>query len=428
MSNYKFTGKNIACQYQLEREDYKNLAKIHVIELVFITAFFFLLFEDSLSQLWHNAKYLDEAFAAFGLILYLKTNDKPSLGIALPVLLFVAVGILGALMYPSQPFVAVFFDIFLCLKFFFSILFGLAVAKILTNQSLRILCAIAKALTLIIFFLIICNFLFDIFPSQEYRFGIQVSKLFFSHSEHLAGLQVVLMALIIGNAPSEDKVSTVCVALSIFNIAFTLRYKALIAALFAIVLLYIVMIKKQRFLKRYLVLFALMALVIAWEQVNVYFGDNVTARSALSATSISIAMDHFPIGVGFSAFGSYMSRVYYSPIYSDYLIDNVYGLMNTEGGNLFISDTFWPMILGQGGFLGLFFFVWGLFAVYKKIEMKYETDVLAYATALYLLVYMLIQSTSSAAFVSPIAVPVGIVIGICLGYKPKNFCRKNNVT
>jgi hypothetical protein len=73
----------------------------------------------------------------------------------------------------------------------------------------------------------------------------------------------------------------------------------------------------------------------------------VQARTALYATSGAIAVDHFPLGTGFGSFGSYASRVYYSDIYVEYGLSNLYGL--SASASFFITDTFWPMVIGEGG-------------------------------------------------------------------------------
>jgi len=74
-------------------------------------------------------------------------------------------------------------------------------------------------------------------------------------------------------------------------------------------------------------------------------------RTALYVASVAIARDHFPLGAGLGRFGSHMSRETYSPIYPAYGLDQVYGLKPDE--TIAITDTFWPMILGETGVVGL---------------------------------------------------------------------------
>jgi len=74
-------------------------------------------------------------------------------------------------------------------------------------------------------------------------------------------------------------------------------------------------------------------------------------RVALYVGSLAIARDFFPFGAGLGRFGSYMSEAHYSPLYDRYGLDAVFGLGPEYP--VAISDTFWPMALGELGLLGL---------------------------------------------------------------------------
>jgi len=72
-----------------------------------------------------------------------------------------------------------------------------------------------------------------------------------------------------------------------------------------------------------------------------------TARSALYYTSMLIARDHFPLGTGLASFASHASKLYYSPVYQEYGLATMYGLSAHDPE--YITDTYWPMVLGEGG-------------------------------------------------------------------------------
>lgn len=80
-------------------------------------------------------------------------------------------------------------------------------------------------------------------------------------------------------------------------------------------------------------------------------GRTAPARVALYVGSLEIARDHFPLGVGMGRYGSWMSRVEYSPVYHEYGLSRVPGLRESNSG--FATDTFWPMALGEFGVLGV---------------------------------------------------------------------------
>jgi hypothetical protein len=74
-------------------------------------------------------------------------------------------------------------------------------------------------------------------------------------------------------------------------------------------------------------------------------------RVALYAGSVAIARDEAPLGAGIGRFGSHMSRESYSPLYRSYGLHRTYGLR--EANPRAVTDTFWPMILGETGVVGL---------------------------------------------------------------------------
>jgi hypothetical protein len=78
---------------------------------------------------------------------------------------------------------------------------------------------------------------------------------------------------------------------------------------------------------------------------------NGNPRLLLYQTSVDIATTEFPFGVGLGRFGSPMSRLEFSPVYAQYGLDRIWGL--TPDFPAYVTDTFWPHVLGEIGVLGL---------------------------------------------------------------------------
>lgn len=76
-------------------------------------------------------------------------------------------------------------------------------------------------------------------------------------------------------------------------------------------------------------------------------------RILLYVTSGVIARDHFPLGVGLGRYGSPLSRDAndFSPVYHEYGLDRIWGL--TPHYPAYITDTYWPHILGEAGVFAL---------------------------------------------------------------------------
>jgi len=94
------------------------------------------------------------------------------------------------------------------------------------------------------------------------------------------------------------------------------------------------------------------------ERISFYTGEEGgdSVRRILYSASVDIANDMMPIGSGTSTFGSQGSRTDgYSSLYFTY---GVYGRWGASKENdTYLLDTFWPKILAETGYAGLFFFV-----------------------------------------------------------------------
>jgi hypothetical protein len=129
------------------------------------------------------------------------------------------------------------------------------------------------------------------------------------------------------------------------------------------------------------------------------------ARIALYNTSVLIARDRFPFGVGLGRYGSGTSRDPYSPVYHEYGLDKIDGLSPQHSA--FISDTFWPRILGETGVIGLAALL--VFTVVLTIQvwraaLTRHTDMLIRAFLLgtwMVFVQSLVETLASSMFDSP---------------------------
>jgi hypothetical protein len=145
--------------------------------------------------------------------------------------------------------------------------------------------------------------------------------------------------------------------------------------------------------------------------------SDATARHALYFGSTAIAKDRFPLGLGFASFGSWASGRWYSEAYETYGLSRVWGLQPQQP--LFITDTFWPMVLGQGGVVSLAgyagFLALLLAAAWRRArDATRPADRFVAIAATLLLFGSVIESSSSHIYGSSLQaalalVPAGIV-------------------
>ena len=185
-------------------------------------------------------------------------------------------------------------------------------------------------------------------------------------------------------------------------------------AFFAIAFFLVINIKKM--LKSFhlnfkTIFFLLLAIVLmmifAWKRFSSFYIENgieansveeMYARPSLYYTAWEIFKDYFPFGSGFGTFASHASAVYYSRLYYDYGISNIFGLQPDAPD--FVSDTYFP-VLAQFGVVGaylFFLFMWKRTREYWRIYKKGDTKEMM-VMKLLILIYFFIESTSDSTLI-----------------------------
>lgn len=179
--------------------------------------------------------------------------------------------------------------------------------------------------------------------------------------------------------------------------------------------------------------------LVAWEKIYFYFVSALTgsseldpdmiARFVLYYTSGDILMDYFPFGSGLASFATYTSGEYYSDIYLQYGIDNVWGL--SKSYTSFISDTYYP-VLAQFGMVGVGLFVlfWGYIVknaivLYKQHPAKKPQMMIV---IILIVGFLAIENTTTSTFVAQGGFFVMMMMGLILSnmkYDVKQGLKQN---
>ncbi|KFF58040.1 hypothetical protein JF66_21605 [Cryobacterium sp. MLB-32] len=91
--------------------------------------------------------------------------------------------------------------------------------------------------------------------------------------------------------------------------------------------------------------------------VEYFLNAQGSARTVFYSSAVILATQYFPLGAGFSRFGTFTASTNYSPEYRNLGFEGIWGL---QPGGRFLTDTFWPAILGETGWIGLVAFLIGL--------------------------------------------------------------------
>jgi hypothetical protein len=149
--------------------------------------------------------------------------------------------------------------------------------------------------------------------------------------------------------------------------------------------------------------------IAAWQKIDLYFvkalsGDierSEVARFMLYAATPFVLIDHFPFGSGFASFATYSSGIYYSPLYSNYGLDGVWGL--SKSYYAFVADTYYPS-LAQFGVAGIAlyaaFWVYIIRKAYKMYSAGAERNRVLFYIILLIAGYLAIDGIADATFIS----------------------------
>lgn len=162
----------------------------------------------------------------------------------------------------------------------------------------------------------------------------------------------------------------------------------------------------------YAVLLVTVILMVTWTRFDTYYVSGLSndqlARPMTYKTSLQILWDYFPFGSGMGSFACNGAWKYYSPLYYEYHLNEVWGL--NEGGG-FICDAYYPT-LAQFGIVGVFFFCWfwkrRLVAFNQIVDMRY------YRVAMLTFCCLAIEQTADSSWLTGKGMGYCMLIALCL--------------
>ena len=261
----------------------------------------------------------------------------------------------------------------------------------------------------------------------EERMGLLVAQGWFINTSSYAWLAVATFTLSFAAYLSYRRPIYLMQALfAALCVTLTWRRKSMLAV--AVILILPLFVSRVRQTRWRVVLLGALAVVVLFTLLAPYvtaltqrtvdeYGSSDpydTGRSALYYTSSLIARDYFPLGTGLASFGSHPSRMYYSNVYYEYGLADMYGL--SPSSPYFIVDTYWPMLLGQGGGFSALSFLMLLVTlgvVAMRHLMKSGRDLFLPLAVLLLIAGSLVESVASHFYGSSLqAATVFLLAGI----------------
>lgn len=362
--------------------------------------------------------------------------DKVEINVLKFFFIFLALGVISNIAHPMQTLFLNISDLIVCARF---LVFYYAARLLLSSyESERIIVStanVSEKIVFLLFVLALVNMFTDkLFPKGDYRYFTKSIQLFFGAPSALVTSCVALCVIVIVKAGLYNKLkykNKITLILACFCIFFTLRTKGFITVIFiAFFYLYFIKFKMKSKILVFIGAF-IIATLIGWEQFQFYFGAHTSGRddfvrAKLLRDSISLANQYFPLGTGFATFGSNIAANNYSPLY--YLL----GYSNINGAsplkNNFLSDSFWPIIIGQFGWIGLLIFVYILFALLIFSIQRNKRNVYFLWSVYLIFIYEFVASMSESAFFYPVAALLFFLLGLIvnISLNEASFTEKTN--
>lgn len=394
-----------------------SILDLKLSEVFWLLGFNALLFESPIQDAT-GFTYIDEAMTLFLLAAATKAamgkTRSVSLGFrALAAILLmlsvVSMGLLSNAVWGVQTKPApILIDLFTCVKFPIALISACVVFAEPGPVFFRTVETEAKIVAAVLLVLGVANLFFDFGMGTDPRYGLRASFMaVFGHPTYLVfacvGLSVILLTNWRWNLP------WILMVLAVTSLS--LRSKGLVYAALVIALL-VLFYRRNKLSVFHIAICVALAFLIAYDQFEAYFQTDGYARTELLRTSFEIAHDFAPLGSGLATYGSAVTAEpqYYSPLYYQYGLSTVWGL--TPDRTAFLSDAFWPTVLGQFGWVGLVLYAGMIAALFS---FAYHLTSKTRLAALCCFLYLLISSTSESAFFNPQSVYLAVCLSLAMG-------------
>lgn len=264
----------------------------------------------------------------------------------------------------------------------------------------------------------VANLVKNIGMHTDYRWGMRAFRFIFSRVGGLYSACIIALLVLTAEAYYyRPKYNFVFVVLTMLNMCATLRIRPAAFAVLYVALYYIFVLKKSIKIRwSYMLVIGVILAWIGMDRLEYFFADeSEAARKILLQYGFVTAKTYFPFGAGFGSYGTAVARDAYSILYTQYDFNEYWGLV--EGGR-FLTDNYWPAIMGEFGFIGAVINMLLLYLVGKKLYINADTPhskvcvLFAYGT-------LLISSLVSSSFFACTALIFFICLICKLDYSPE---------
>ena len=243
--------------------------------------------------------------------------------------------------------------------------------------------------------------------TSEVRYGIRGYTFIFAHQHMLAGYIMTFLLFIVMNEKKNGKKFLYTVLAFISQIMTTKGPSIIWCVL--ILLFYRYFIKRKKISKFTILGIIFISIVLGQYQIKTYLMNEKSPRAIFYKYGIITTKEYFPFGAGFSTYGSQNAKLNYSKLYIKYGFNEINGMTKEYGP--FLNDNYWPMLLGQVGFICTVMYLIIFIMIFKNMQKKCS-DRYVKAIVISNYIYIMIHSLGSAIITSSVGVLIFMIIGI----------------
>ena len=385
---------------------------------------FLLVFSEIFVNHFELLKYMDEivTIIMFIYIIYVfgfkKVKIKDEIRkILILYLLIILIGIISNFFSNLQNnYIYILYDILTFSKIIITpIAFSLMINKRNAEDIIKINCYFSKMFLIIGFVCSIVSLFVNIgMRGHEARYGINSFTFIFKY-EHIYSM-MVLYSLLMVKMNNKNKKNLLYIIISAIQMILTTKGPSIIWAISVFAMIFFMNNKKRKVSILLIVTLSCITILFGRYQIETYLKNENSPRMILYKYGFITAKKYFPLGSGFATYGSDMAAKHYSELYRKYGFDNMYGM--SDDNIDFLKDCYWPMIMGQFGFIGLIIGVLILYNFYKIIidnKMERFNKAIVFSVFFYTILHSLGSSTLTTS------TAVLLYIGIATSLKSYEF-------
>lgn len=334
----------------VKNSNHKVKLKFNVYSALIIILFLSLI----LAELFASRSYLDEVIgilSAFYLLFFRNRMEKRDV---ITIVLLAVVSIYGLISNTVSGLTSNYFSIFVDVLAESKVLLSYFAVKYFLNDSekqsiIELLTGISALFTIASFICGIISLFKDIGMSGLERYGIRSFHFIFDMEHQFMAVYMFIFAVLVCNTRMKHGTKVLFYIMAMISMILTTKAPPILFSIIFVGLSFY--FKKHKKLSTWIIIIGIiMVIIVGQYQIHEYLLNEDSPRHLFIKYAIKTANNYFPFGSGFATYGSDQAARVYSRLYYQYGFNKLNG-MNPDNP-AFLSDTFWPMAIGQFGWVG----------------------------------------------------------------------------